>query len=392
MKIGISGGSYNPVQKGHIRLANYIVTFGILDKVHMMPCYKSLYNKSLVDGSHRLKMIELSNRVEGVIPFDWEIANKVEGRGTYDIMKELETLFPNDELYFVMGLDNSQKIKKWIKGDKICQEFKFVVVPREGTIVEDKWFLNAPHIYLKSYIPDEISSSLVKEIMKNGGDTSSMLDKEVYDYIIRENLYERKPPMKALLVIDVQNDFCPGGSLAVAGGHEIVPIINKMIELAYANNELVVATQDWHPANHGSFASNHGVPVFSMGTLNGKPQVMWPDHCIEGRIGAELHEELLDIPTVFCKGMDPTVDSYSGFFDNDGKNPTGLAEFLKKNDVTEVTIVGLATDYCVKFTALDAVKLGFKVTVALAACRGVNLNDSVALAVTELENAGVEIV
>jgi nicotinate-nucleotide adenylyltransferase len=190
VKIGITGGSFNPITKGHTRLANYLVTSGTLDKVLIMPCYKSLYNKSLVAGEHRLKMIELSERVSNVFPFDWEIANKVEGKGTYDIMKELEKLFPNDELYFVMGLDNSQKVKKWLKGDLITNEFRFVVVPREGTEVIDNWFHKEPHIYLEKYVPDDISSTAVRDGLRNNTDLEKMLDKSVYEYIIQHNLYK----------------------------------------------------------------------------------------------------------------------------------------------------------------------------------------------------------
>lgn len=199
--------------------------------------------------------------------------------------------------------------------------------------------------------------------------------------------------MKALLVIDVQNDFCEGGALAVAGGNSIVPIINEMIVKAFKDMDIVVATQDWHPVGHGSFASTHNAPLFSMGTLNGGPQVMWPNHCVEETEGSMLHPDLLDIPTVFCKGMDPTVDSYSGFFDNGGKNDTGLDRFLKIRGVKEITIVGLATDYCVKFTALDAVKLGYKTNVALMACRGVNNPvGSVVTALEEMKAVGVVLV
>ena len=196
--------------------------------------------------------------------------------------------------------------------------------------------------------------------------------------------------MKALLIIDVQNDFCLGGSLAVPSANEVIPIINEMIKLSYSNNDLVVATQDWHPEGHGCFASTHKVPVFSMGTLNGSPQVMWPNHAIQNSYGSKLHSDLLDIPTVFCKGMDPTVDSYSGFFDNGGKNDTGLNKWLKEANVDEVYICGLATDYCVKFTALDAVKLGYNTIVVSDACRGVNFPEgSVKTACAEMTNAGV---
>lgn len=195
----------------------------------------------------------------------------------------------------------------------------------------------------------------------------------------------------ALLVIDVQNDFCPNGSLAVEKGDEIIPLINDLIIEAFKEDTLVVATQDWHPENHGSFAATNKAPVFSMGTLNGKPQVMWPVHCVQNTKGAEFHPDLLTVPTVFCKGMDPTVDSYSGFFDNDGMNPTGLNDYLKLNGIETVTVVGIATDYCVKFTALDAAKLGYKVNVVLKACRGVAPN-TIILAIQEMKDAGINVI
>jgi nicotinamidase/pyrazinamidase len=199
--------------------------------------------------------------------------------------------------------------------------------------------------------------------------------------------------MKALLIIDVQNDFCPSGSLAINGGDRIVPLINAMMIAAFKEGDLVVATQDWHPKEHGSFASTQGVAPFTLGTLNGKPQVLWPDHCVQNSRGAEFHPDLLDIPFVFCKGMDPTVDSYSGFFDNDGKNPTGLDAFLKENGVTEVTIVGLATDYCVAFTAIDAVNLGYKVSVNTWACRAVDTpKGTLEVAIQSMKDKGIIII
>lgn len=199
--------------------------------------------------------------------------------------------------------------------------------------------------------------------------------------------------MKALLVIDVQKDFCAGGSLAVAGADEIIPLVNTLMKRSFDNGELVVASQDWHPANHGSFASVNNAPVFSLGTLSGMPQVMWPDHCVEWTDGAAFHTDLLDAPFVFCKGLDPAVDSYSAFFDNGGANPSGLDKFLKERNVDEVMIVGLATDYCVKFTALDAVKLGYKTSVAMDACRAVNSPEgSLEASIAQMLNAGVKIV
>ena len=189
MKIGIAGGSFNPIQKGHTRLANHLVKEGIVDMVLMMPCYKSLYNKEVLDGEIRLKMIELANRSPKVQPFDWEIRNKIEGIGTYDVMKMLEKEFPNDELYFIIGLDNSQKVKTWLNGDRICKEFKFIVVPRKGTNTEDVWFMEPPHIFVNYYEADEISSTAAKEIIGRGANPKEMLDESVYDYIIQHKLY-----------------------------------------------------------------------------------------------------------------------------------------------------------------------------------------------------------
>ena len=190
MKIGIFGGSFNPVQKGHTRLANYIASSGVVDHVYMMPCYKSLYNKGLVDGWHRLQMLEIADRLPNVQPFYWEIKNKIEGQGTYEIMKRLEGEFQDVELYFIVGLDNSQKVKSWLNGDKIINELKFIVVPRNGVNTTDVWFMNPPHIWLNNYEGDDISSTSVKELLKNGGDLSNHLDKRVEDYIIANNLYK----------------------------------------------------------------------------------------------------------------------------------------------------------------------------------------------------------
>jgi len=195
----------------------------------------------------------------------------------------------------------------------------------------------------------------------------------------------------ALIVIDIQNDFCEGGSLAVKGANEIVPVINGIIKYAEICGDLVIATKDWHPEGHGSFASAHNAPVFSLGNLNGLSQVYWPDHAIQNQPGSEFHKDLVYIPRVIYKGKDPLVDSYSGFFDNGGKNPTGLIDFLKCWCVQEITLVGLATDFCVKYTALDGVKLGFKVNVVLDACRAVDLNGSLEIALKEMEDAGVRI-
>lgn len=196
--------------------------------------------------------------------------------------------------------------------------------------------------------------------------------------------------MKALLVIDVQNDFCPGGNLAVPQGDQIINGINKlMLEF-----DLVVASQDWHPVNHGSFAVNHLKAPGEVIELNGLPQVLWPQHCIQGSTGAEFHQELNQdqFDAVFTKGEDPQIDSYSAFFDNGHLNKTGLDDFLKKNKVSELFICGLATDYCVKFTALDAVELGYKTFLLEDLCRGVELNTGdIHNALEEMKVAGVEV-
>ena len=161
--------------------------------------------------------------------------------------------------------------------------------------------------------------------------------------------------MKALLLIDIQNGFCPGGNLPVADGDKIVPIANALIE--NGGYDLIVASQDWHPADHGSFASQHpGKQPFDMGELSGKPQVMWPDHCVQGTADAEFHPDLNTqaFDYVQQKGENPAVDSYSAIRDNDQSATTGLADYLSRQGVTVLDICGLATDYCVSFSALDA--------------------------------------
>ena len=178
--------------------------------------------------------------------------------------------------------------------------------------------------------------------------------------------------MRALLLIDIQNDFLPGGSLAVANGDEVVPVANRMIP----DYNLVVATQDWHPADHRSFASQH--PRRQVGDviqLDGLEQVLWPDHCVQGTWGAEFAVTLQrnGIHHIIQKGTDRNIDSYSGFFDNARRRSTGLEAYLRSRGVDELHIVGLATDYCVKFTALDAVDLGFRSVLVTAGIRGVEL-------------------
>jgi len=198
--------------------------------------------------------------------------------------------------------------------------------------------------------------------------------------------------MRALIVVDVQNDFLPGGPMGVAGGDEIVPVVSRLI----GSYPVVVATQDWHPENHGSFAASHqGKEVFSVTELDGLPQVLWPVHCVQGTEGAQLAPELdrARIGKVFPKGERVEVDSYSGFHDNGRRYSTGMGEWLRDRGVEEVAVCGLATDYCVKFTALDAVKDGFRTSVILPACRGVDLKEGdIDRAVEEMRRAGVEIV
>ncbi|GAB2633126.1 bifunctional nicotinamidase/pyrazinamidase [Belliella aquatica] len=197
--------------------------------------------------------------------------------------------------------------------------------------------------------------------------------------------------MKALIIVDVQNDFIPGGALEVAEGDQIVPIINHLQE----KFDFIVATQDWHPADHGSFALNH--PDKNVGDfidLNGVNQFLWPVHCVQGSFGAEFHADLKQDKwkVIFQKGTNPKVDSYSGFFDNNRQGDTGLSKFLKDHGVQEIFVCGLAEDYCVKFTVLDGLAEGFDVHLILDATRAVNIHtDDFAKAMIEMENAGATI-
>ena len=198
--------------------------------------------------------------------------------------------------------------------------------------------------------------------------------------------------MNAFLVVDVQNDFLPGGALAVPDGDQVIPIVNRLVE-CFA---LVLATQDWHPANHGSFAANHpNRRPGEMIDLNGIRQILWPVHCVQGSPGAAFSAQLRTerISNVFRKGVDPGIDSYSGFFDNGRKRSTGLAEYLRDRNVDELFICGLATDYCVKFSSFDSIGSGIRTHVIEDACRGVDLKpgDSAA-AIAALRDAGVSIV
>lgn len=197
---------------------------------------------------------------------------------------------------------------------------------------------------------------------------------------------------RALILVDLQNDFMPGGSLAVAEGDATVDVANRLM----GDYEFVVATQDWHPASHGSFAASHpGKSPGEMIELGGLPQVLWPEHCVQGSPGASFHSRLniAGIHAVVRKGEDPTVDSYSGFFDNGHTRATGLAEILRERGVKDVDVMGLATDYCVRFTALDAVREGFEVRLLKDGCRGVELQPGdINAALEEMLAAGVQLV
>jgi nicotinamidase/pyrazinamidase len=197
--------------------------------------------------------------------------------------------------------------------------------------------------------------------------------------------------MKALIIVDVQNDFIPGGALAVHDGDKIVPIINDL----QSKFDFIVATQDWHPEDHGSFAANHqGKRVGEFIDLNGVNQILWPVHCVQGTFGAEFHKDLKKDKwkAVFQKGTNPLVDSYSGFFDNNRQGDTGLSSYLKENGVDEVYVCGLATDYCVKFTVLDGISEGFKTYLFSDATKAVNIHpNDYELAIKEMKKAGVSI-
>ena len=193
---------------------------------------------------------------------------------------------------------------------------------------------------------------------------------------------------EALIVIDVQNDFCPGGALAVAGGDAIIPRINALM----ADFAVVVLTQDWHPADHTSFADTHpGAAPFSTMEMPYGTQVLWPRHCVQGSTGAAFHADLCSDPAhlVIRKGFRPGIDSYSAFFENDRTTPTGLDGYLRGRGVTAITLVGLATDFCVAYSALDAARLGFGATVLQGACGAIDLAGSLAVMQAQMAAAGV---
>ena len=195
--------------------------------------------------------------------------------------------------------------------------------------------------------------------------------------------------MKALIVIDPQNDFCPGGALAVAEGDAIIPMINAMMPAF----DVVVLTQDWHPAGHSSFASSHSADPFSVTEMPYGPQVLWPDHCIIGSQGAEFHPALNTdaADMVVRKGSNRGMDSYSAFFENDHTTRTGLAGFLRDRGCLDLTMVGLATDYCVAWSALDGVREGFAVEVHLPACRAIDLDGSLDQAIAGMRDSGISL-
>ncbi|MDJ0627361.1 MAG: bifunctional nicotinamidase/pyrazinamidase [Rhodobacter sp.] len=200
-----------------------------------------------------------------------------------------------------------------------------------------------------------------------------------------------RPTNEALLVIDVQNDFCPGGALAVADGDAIVPGINALMDDFAA----VILTQDWHPANHSSFASQHpGLDPFGTTEMPYGPQVLWPDHCVQGTGGAAFHPSLdtnrADL--IIRKGFNPGIDSYSAFFENDQSTHTGLEGYLRTRGIDTLTLTGLATDFCVNFSAVDAARLGFAVTVRQDLCRAIDLDGSLAAACAAMTTSGVNLV
>jgi nicotinamidase/pyrazinamidase len=195
---------------------------------------------------------------------------------------------------------------------------------------------------------------------------------------------------QALIVIDVQNDFCPGGALAVPEGNLIVPGINALMD----QFQTVILTQDWHPAGHSSFASSHdGKAPMEMIDMPYGPQVLWPDHCVQGSEGAAFHADLntTRADLIIRKGYNPAIDSYSAFFENDQTTPTGLEGYLRSRAITDLVMVGLATDFCVNFSAVDAAKLGFNVSVKQDLCRAIDFDGSLAAAQAGMQAAGVNL-
>jgi nicotinamidase/pyrazinamidase len=195
---------------------------------------------------------------------------------------------------------------------------------------------------------------------------------------------------EVLLIVDVQNDFCPGGALAVPGGDEIVPVVNKLA----AGFSHVILTQDWHPAGHASFASSHpGKKPFDTIEVSYGQQTLWPGHCVQGTQGAAFHPRL-DVPhaeLVLRKGYRRAIDSYSAFRENDRRTPTGLASYLRERGLERITVCGLATDFCVFYSAVDGREAGFEVSVVTSACRGIDMDGSIARVMRSMSEAGVTI-
>lgn len=193
--------------------------------------------------------------------------------------------------------------------------------------------------------------------------------------------------MDALLIVDVQNDFCPGGALEVPDGDEVVPVINRLSK----HFDNVIQTQDWHPDGHSSFASSHpGKEPFSTAEMPYGEQVLWPDHCVQGSEGAEFHPDLLTARSqlIVRKGFRKEIDSYSAFYENDDQTTTGLAGYLREREIDHLYACGLATDFCVKWSVIDGLKEGFKVTVIEDAVKGIDMEGSVTKAWQEMEEAG----
>ena len=196
--------------------------------------------------------------------------------------------------------------------------------------------------------------------------------------------------MRALIVIDMQNDFCPGGALAVTGGDEIVSPINQIMD----EFDAIILTQDWHPAGHSSFASSHDASAFSSIEMSYGKQILWPDHCVQGTKGGQFHFGLntKNADLILRKGYNPLIDSYSAFFENDHKTPTGLAGYLKTREIKDLTFVGLATDYCVAYSALDAARLGYEVSVRTELCRAIDMEGTLEIALRDMKLKRVNLI
>ena len=196
--------------------------------------------------------------------------------------------------------------------------------------------------------------------------------------------------MRALIVIDMQNDFCPGGALAVTGGNEIVSPINQIMD----EFDAIILTQDWHPAGHSSFASSHDASAFSFIEMPYGQQILWPDHCIQDSEGGQFHSGLntKNADLILRKGYNPLIDSYSAFFENDHKTPTGLAGYLKTRKIKDLTFVGLAIDYCVAYSALDAARLGYEVSVRTELCRAIDVEGSLEIALRDMRLTRVNLI